>query len=318
MNESLLVKYKSLDDNFDLALLGESLSGLSAVFKDLCDLTKINGEVEVRLSRVEHGSIELFNHIHIQLSTTLPFSNPLHLYHFLQVVSPEMCREAKEFFSTVGNTKDAMNQYFTRNPFDQSLVTGFILLAVQWAAFQKKNPVTRVDGLGEITPAQARKLHSMVRTGRFKRVLKPITEGNTSTIILKNLAANATVEPVAITETNLEKYLPEEAQILPEFANGETVTLTGKILSLQSTHGESLKIKVDGLSKSTSLLNAYPADGLNTENFAPFYKREVLIAAQVVRRSMYKRPELVISDVQLLQSELNVNTTENEQVAGTR
>ncbi len=305
MNEPLIIKYETNSGGFDLGVLGDSLSGLNVLLKEYCELTGINGEIEVRTTRIEHGSIELHNLFHFTLTST-PFSTPQELYDFLRVANPEMMRAAQDFFSAIRDGHRSMNDYFTRNQFDQTvlggLVTAFIIGAWKWTAKQKNRPTTQDVELGEITPRQAGKLHSIVQRGKYRRVVKPIVEGNA-----RSLSAIASAAPrhiAVITEENMGDYLPEDARILPDLENGTTHDLTGHVVGLQSTHGETVKIKIYGIDPSNSLLMAHPDDGQDSEDFTDFYKKDVTVKAEIFRKSMYKRPELIIKEMSLLQQEL--------------
>jgi hypothetical protein len=299
--DDLIVKYHSPEDGegFDLGLLGESLSGMNSVLNDLAKMTGIKGEIEIRTTRITHGSIELHNAIVLTLET-LPFDNVQDFLDFLQFAAPEMVNQAKEYLSGALGVDRTLNDFFRERPFDAFLVSQFIVAAIAWTAKQKHRVTTEDDDLGRIAPRKARKLRSMVLSGKFRKVLKPITQGNVSQLTLESRNHNR----ATITDQNIEKYLPEEDQILPQFANGTAHRLTGVVMNLQSAHGEIIKIKVEGLDRRYSLLTAKPRDGQTTENFVQFYQQRVVFEAEVVRASMYKRPEFVVHDMQICQQDL--------------
>lgn len=302
--ESLLIKYEG--DGFNLGLLGESFSGLDNVFKDLCDMSGIQGEIQIKTTRIEYGSVDVYNVIHFIL-TTNPFSSPHDLFEFLKIASPDLLGHAHTYFSELGQVHRDLNSYFKENQFDNSVLSSllgaFIVRAFDWAGKLKKRPNPRDDRLGEISAKQADKLRSMVLNGKYKRIFKPITEGNISGIKLSSIA-QTTPSTVEVSDSNVGEYLPDDATILPELENGSIHCFTGELVALQSTKGEVLKIKVDDIDPLNNLLTVHPGDGKNTEDYKDFYKQGILFTAEVVRLSMYKRPDLVIKSISLLQERL--------------
>lgn len=143
----------------------------------------------------------------------------------------------------------------------------------------------------------------MVSTGKYKRALKPITDGNTTSIKVAALL-NKEKKSVIITEANVGDYLPEDSMILAEFENGQKVRLTGELQSLQSTHGDTMKIRIEGIDPQNALLGATPSDGVNIEDYAGFFKKKVVLDAEIFRKTKYKRPELIIESMELAQTSM--------------
>lgn len=306
MEDNLLISYQDGDAaGFDLGVLGESLTGMNALLKEICSATGIQGEVVLKTTQITHGSIDIHNTILVTIPA-LPFHSPAALYDFLQVASPEMLREAKEFLSGALGVHRSLNDYFQTHPFDNEIASGlvlaFILRSFKWSAKQKDHVTTRDDELGEISPKQAKRFRKLVAAGRFRRALKPIREGSVSKI--KVQAVNVpNAGSVTIQDTDLEDFLPDDDRILPEFVNGGSYSLSGKLVSLESTRGEVLKVKLDNVDRAYSLVTAHPQDGESTADFTQFYKQHVTFEAEAVRRSMYKRPEFVIYRMQLAQEQ---------------
>ncbi|HKR81992.1 MAG TPA: hypothetical protein VJR27_03250 [Candidatus Saccharimonadales bacterium] len=306
MEDNLLISYQDGEvSGFDLGLLGESFTGMNALLKDISSTMGIQGEITLKTTQITHGSIDIHNAILVTIPT-IPFHSPSALYEFLQVASPDMLREAKEFLSGALGVHRSLNDYFQTHPFDNEVLSGltvaFILAAVQWASKQKDHVTTRDSELGEISPRQAKRFRKLVLTGRFRRALKPIREGSVNTIKLQ--AVNIpNASSVTIQETNLGDLLPDDDRILPDFVNGNTYSLTGRLVSLESTRGEVLKIKLDNVDRAYSLVTAHPQDGETTADFTQFYKQRVTFEAEAVRRSMYKRPEFVIQAMELAQEQ---------------
>jgi hypothetical protein len=281
---------------------------MNSLIKELCELSGINGDIELRTTRIEHGSVELYSLFHFTLVST-PFATPQELFDFLKIAAPELLQKAQQYFSTIQGVHRDMNSYFKENPFDTEVLAGllvtFIVGSFRWAGKQKTRPVTHDDQMGEITPRQAGKLRAMVQVGRYRKVVRPIIDGTVSELSV--IAANARQDRRAtINEGNIGDYLPEDAQILPELTNGSVHKLTGEVVGLQSTRGETIKVRVHGIDPSYNLLVAHPDDGQDSEDYKDFYKKPVLFTAEVFRKSMYKRPELVIKSMELHQNSLEI------------
>ena len=284
MENSLQIRY--VDDNvgFDLGLLGDSFKGIDALFKDLYELSGVKGEIELKTTEVSKGSIIIYNTIHVTL-TTAPFTTSQALFDFLRIVDPVMLAQAKTFMSGALGVRKDLNAYFAEYPLDGLIIAGllnkFVPRAIRWAGFQKHGVVTEKDGLGEISSQQAKKLRTMIIRGKFSRVLKPITDGNVRELSFTPKGQEEE-KPVRITEADIENYLPEENKILPQFENGTVHKLTGRIVGLQSTKGEIIKVRVDDIDIEHSLINARPHDGQTSGDYAVFYKHDVSFSAEIV------------------------------------
>lgn len=306
----LLIKYDTdAGSGFELGVLGESFAGMSMVMKDLCDMMGIDGEVEVRTMRIEHASVDVINVIQIALNSPVPFSTPTELFDFLRIASPEMYHEAQNFLSDTFGANKGLNEYFTKYPFNSTvlttLATMFLPRAVKWTGKQMKKLVTHDPELGEVSKHQARRMRTMAQRGRYIRALKPLAQGSASAIRIEALGVDVPASAV-LTENDLGDYLPEDERILPEFENGKLYELTGTVRALQNTRGDVLRVKLNGVDDRYSLVTIHPPDGKSTGDFTDYYQQRVAFTAQVVRRSMFKRPEFVLESMGLDQQELDL------------
>lgn len=307
MDSNLLIKYKEQTDGsigYDLGLLGESFSGFNSVFKELFEISQIQGELVVRTTRVSEGSIEVFNLI--QVVTTIPFNEIRDLLDFFQVVDHTLYQQASAFFSAFGNGHKTVNDFFRENQFDNTvlnvLLTIFVTQMVAWSGKQKTQLTTRDDMGNKISERYAKKLKNMISLGKYKKALKPITENSVSYVQIDAIKKSSST--ISIDENTLGNYLPEEEKILPDLENGIIHNFTGEILALQSTKGETLRIKIHGIDPKYQLLVAHPADGKNTEDYKDFYKQQVNIKAEIYRKTLYKKPELIIREIEIMQEDL--------------
>lgn len=308
MQDSLLIKYTyDSQDGFDLSVIGESFMGFDSVLKELLNIAQLEDEVQIKTSKVQQGSIEVINVL--VLSDPMPFHNVEVFLEFLRIAAPELLNQANTFFSALSDGHRTVNDYFAKNPVDQTviqLILTYLVSSLATARRLKKN-----QGIPEGSKAserQVKRLRRMISTGKYKRALKPITDGNTTSI---KVAALSTEEnkSVVISEANVGDYLPEDSMILPEFENGQKVRLTGELQSLQSTHGDTMKVRIEGVDPQNALLVATPSDGVNIEDYAMYFKKRVVIGAEIFRKTKYKRPELIIESMELAQT----NLLENEE-----
>ena len=151
----------------------------------------------------------------------------------------------------------------------------------------------------------------MVKKGYYKKALTPITQGNVSEVKFEAINGNKK-RSVTISDTNVGDFLPDEEQVLPQFSNGDRVPLTGELQLLGSTHGDSMKIRVRDVDPENNLLDAKLVDGLDIIDYRDLFKQAVYIDAEIKRKNMYKKPELVIHEMTALQEKLGLILTNTE------
>lgn len=307
MQSNLYIKYVMNDQEntgFDLSSLGESFIGFNTVFKELFEISEISGELEIKTVRISEGSI--ITEIALNVLTNIPFDNIKHLQDFLEFTDQELLTQLHNYLSQFQNAHKSINDFFKEFPFDQEvlivLLTIFITRMVSTAPLEKEKIVIIDREKNKIPQRYAKRLHQMVRERKFKKALKPIIENNVSEIAMST--TKVFKKPVSINESNFEDYLGEEEKILPNLQNGDTHSFTGEILALQSTRGEVLKFKAYGIEPKYQLLIAHPSDDQSTEDFMEFYKKEVNIKAEIFRKSLYKKPEIIIKGIELVQQKL--------------
>lgn len=316
MDPNLLIKYTEQDDGqagYDLGLLGESFSGFNDVFKELFEISQIQGDLIVRTARIEEGSIDVCNLIQVIVAES-PFKDPKDLMDFLQVVDATIYQQASNFFSAFGNAHKTVNDFFKEYEFSGQVVAGTISGIVSgltvlyfprmiaWAGKQKNQTTTQDENGNKVSERYAKKLRNMVNTGRYKKALKPISENSVSSVSIGAIRQSS--YSITIDESKLGDYLPEEEKILPEFENGQVVQLSGEILAISGTRGERLKFKATGIDPRFDLLTGFPQDDKKTEDYTGFYKKQVNIKAEIFRKTLYKKPEIIIKEIELSQTEL--------------
>lgn len=301
MKESFVIKYDfQSNEGFDLALIGSSFVGFDKVIKDLISYAGLSDKVEVRTTRVKQGSVEVLNTI-ISLDS-LFIQDPKQLLEFLKIAEPTLINGVNTFLAI----KDNLNDYYAKNPLDfqvSLLVTAYIINSFRIAGKTKKGDKAAIES-SEASPRQIKRLRNMVKRGNFKKALAPITQGNISRVELTAITSHKK-HSVTITDSNVGDFLPDDDQILPQFKDGARVPLTGELQLLGSTHGDSLKIRIRDIDPENSLLDAKLAEGLDIVNYSGLFKQAVFVDAEIKRKNMYKRPELIIYEMTALQEKLD-------------
>lgn len=293
-----------LGQSFDLVSLSEIFSGLDLVIKELYEISNINGDFNLKVDGVEEGSVIVT--LYTDIISNLPFDKAQDFYNFLIVASPELYLKVSQFFSDIKNIHRTINDYFALNPLDQQLLTAlfaiFVTNMVGKAQKYKNNPVVSENDKTTMPQTYAYKLHNMVLSKKFKKVVLPVAEDKIKSIKFgtdRNFNASAVIDNL-----NFENYLSDDEKILPDFVNGQIVKLKGKIVGIQSTRGEILKFRALEIDPKYQLLVVRLDDGKSSENYLNFYKKQVNLEAEVFRNSLYKKPEIIIKEINLLQPQI--------------
>jgi len=283
--------------SIDLEMLGLAISGYSKVIEEIVKTSGINGDTHIKVEKVADGSIIL--HLVIEVISEIPFDDLKNYYEFLQAIHKDIYSPAVDFFKDVAETgvdvEKKINEHFAAYPVRFYLVARFVEEAFKWIRLQKYRPTTE-DEEGNILPKKyAGKFRKLIKSNKFKKAMKPFVENkfkrvSVSTDITFNKAKNIDAE-------NFGDYLSEDEQILPALKNGDRHKFSGKIVSLQSSRGDFMKFKVSGLPKKYSLLLAFPGDGTSTEDYLEFYKKNTVIEAEILRKSAYQKPQLIVHKI---------------------
>jgi hypothetical protein len=304
MKSNLFIKYRGLgknDSEIDLATLGESIIGFDIAIKEIFKISKINAEPIVRVNKTREGSLIVdIVLIAIIYKDHIPFDKIPDLLNFLEITNHNLWIHAKNYFGVSWGTAKHLhrtaNDYFKENPLDQEilshLLTGFIAYFFGKAQGQKKHP-----DYNQLSKEYALAAHRMIKKHRFKKALKPFIDEKVTSIELsddKNFKKSS-----LITSENFENYLSEDEKILPLYENGKIYEFTGKVVAMQCSKGDSLKLQIHGFSRKERDLLAYPPVGQTTKDLDSFYEEDVVVNARVERKSLYQKPKLHILDVRL-------------------
>jgi hypothetical protein len=299
---SLTITYRWNSDKqngIDLALLGESIAGFDHVLRELIKVARIEGNLEIGVEANHKGSIIL--DIALKLLSDIPFHTWHDIYNFLAFIgNQEMLGKAKEIGALHGN----INQFFSQYPFDSLLLATYIPKIFEWAKRQKTVPTAQDVAGGKIPSEYAVRLHKITKKRVYRKALKPFIEGQSSEVIIAS-KEDPKLQSV-IDNSNFDTLLSEKEQILPDYENDKAYSFPGQIVGLEGNTGEHIKFKVANFKRPHNVLVAYPEHEKTTLNYVDYYKKDVLINAQVQRISMYQKPKLLILEIRLLQEPLDL------------
>lgn len=305
MNANLFIKYKGIDNKdsseIDLVTLGESIIGFDVAIKEVFKISKINANLKISINKTREGSliVDIVGAV-VDVVNNTPFKNVNDLLDFLKVTDASLWNNANEFFSGTASyihqSHRTANDYFARNPLDlevlSTLVTFFIGYIFGKAGTQKKFP-----NLNELPKQYAISTHKMIKNHKFKKALKPFVDEKVTSIEIST--DKDFKRKTLISAENFENYLSEDEKILPDYENGKMYLFTGKIVAMQCSKGDSLKLQVHSFSRKERDLVAYPPEGKTTKELEKFYEEDVSVKAIIERKSFYQKPKLHIQEITL-------------------
>lgn len=301
---SLTIKYewdKKSTDGLGLDVLGDSLIGFDGAIKEIIKILEIKRGVSVKAQIAKDGSI-IFEILTQFITTTqdLPFENVQAYLDFLLLVGKKTIASDFEF-GLKGH--EMINKLYGEYGLTSAAIGYGIVKLLKFASKQKRRVTLEYEKNKFLPKKYAIKLHKIIKKRKFfKKALKPFVEGQISRIEIKS--PENLREAAEIDAKNFEDYLSEDQRILPEYEDGETYRFSGRIVNLESSRGDYAKFKAHELKREHSLLVAYPETGSKTENYTQYYKKNVLIEAEVIRESLYQKPKLIINKIELMQKSL--------------
>lgn len=304
---SLYIKYTGPNLNrtseIDLKVLGESIQGFDHVLRELIHVLKIDADIEIKAAKISDGSILI--KVLIALGSNAHFLHPADFLNFLQLVNSALHAEISTQLSSLSQLHEGANDLAARYPLDFALISAAIVKLIALTRKQK-TALTTQDDEGNLIPAKyPPRLRRLINDKAYRKAVKPFVEGEVARI---DVSAQADFRNAAeITDENFGDYLSEDEQIFPGWENGASIDVTGKIVSLQCTRGETMKFRVTGAPRKHQLLMAYPSNGQTTQDFLGYYRKDVWIKANVARASPYQKPQLIIKEIGLVQSSLSTN-----------
>lgn len=304
INSSFHLRYKRVDHTDDACLdltdLGKSLVGFDKLLRELVKITKINADVSIKATAFRDGSVIVDLLIKLQeLSEQVPFDRINDLLDYLKIANDITWKEAIQFFQEISSKSKSVYDYLSVHPVELTSVSIVLVKLIEFARKNKNQPCLDCE---EIPKRVAFELNRLIQKKRgFKTALKPLIEDKASSIEVSS--DRKFKKRILIDQNNFHEYLGEEEKILPHLENGYICPLLGEIRSLKSTRGDSLTFKYVYKNKTYNL-DLFPPDGVSTKKYTDYYKEKVVIEAEVVRSSLYKKPKLKLHSIDFHQQRL--------------
>ena len=308
MEPNLFIKYRGPDTNNDseinLVALGGSIIGFDAVIRDIFRLSKIKGDIDICASKTEEGSliVDIIVAI-VNNSDSIPFDRVPDLLDFLKVVNTELWNQASEYFNKIENVHKSINDFAREKPFDFMVIASLLGIFIKKIIGKAGNHKARPD-LDDLPRRYAEPVHKMIKKRRFSKALKPFVDNEVNTIEISN-EVNFTVKAI-VDVNNFDSYLGEGEEVLPQFVNGEEHNIVGKVVGMQCSRGDSMKIRMKIGNRKYITLIALPPEGKTTKDYDEFYGQDVIIKATIHRDSLYQKPTLFILEMGVQQQRLDM------------
>lgn len=290
------IKYKSIDEvPLDLASLGESLIGFEELSKNLIlKVAQANGDIKIKAIKAHEGSI-IFD-TEIIISSVSLFLHSKHVFDFFQVLGGETWRNFMVLHQRINGLA---NEY----PVDYDFAK-WLVITIAFAKYQKRALTAKYNNR-EMPIEPTTRLYNLTKRRKFKKVLTPFVDPDSGVESIEFSSDPNFKESVEINRENFGEYLTEDQIILSELNDGDVVQLTGSIVALQASRGDSMRFRLLGADPKYRDLTAYPAEGKGTEEYRQFYKtKNIIITAKISRASMYQKPLLYIMDIKIAQKDL--------------
>ena len=293
MSENLYLRYKGIvpenDSLVDLTDLGKSLIGFDKAVTKLIKVVRLKGDISLKATACREGSlivdiiIDTYNYIQAQ-----PFEDFNAYLDFLKIVNEELYNNAQDVINSLDEAHKDINTFFQNHPFDLTLLALAIpTLFGYLKKFKNKKAIAKEE---DISRHMAERLHNLIQQHSFKELLDPIVNNKVSTIEISNERSFPIEKSTEINETNFQEYLGDDDQILPLLKNGDMASLDGQVVALKAgARKERLTFKYEFQGKKYDI-ELLPPDKTTTKPYKDFYKEDVLLEAEVIRESMYKKP----------------------------
>lgn len=142
----------------------------------------------------------------------------------------------------------------------------------------------------------------MIKNKGFHKTFKPFInqEFERIEIYWPENSSNKTI----IDGSNFDRYLSWLSEILPNFVNGKKYWVKGSIVNYQSAKWDSMKLHLEEFPKKYQLVTLYPHDEKTTKDYISFYQEKCNIYIEVLRKSVYQKPQFILHDIHLQQEKL--------------
>lgn len=300
-NFEITYKGEATQGGFDMAVIGESMMGFNDLLKDFYKVCGISGELQVKTTAVKQGSVIITGQLIAEITGQIA-ENPELFLEAVKQVSPTLERQMGEFLSAFGNADKTINDFFAERQFTSAVLSGAIAsipgLLLAWWLDRKSKGATNV----RMTKLEQR-IEGLAKRKRFNKALNPLQDNGYDSITYVSKANNSTKQAV-VRDSDLDKILPEDDKILPDYENGMKFSGTGVVKSLSFARGERVGIAFHDGKFGNRTYPAFPDDGHTSTSYRNLYGEDVTGEFEVCRKSMFKTPEFKILSLDKLQTEM--------------
>lgn len=308
MESSFYVKYNS-NNAYSIAWLWQSLIGLEKNIQSAIKMYWIDSTVDLKIKKVTEWSIIFDIMVNLLANNYVEvFDNLVEPFlKFLLVAD-------RNTYNTIiqGMSENALSWYNSLEEFFASHpmaydgtkliakgIINFFLVsqAINWVEININAPLINLWTNITITSEQAKYIKKEIEKWSFNDLLLPITEDNIEKIEFWIEENENRIPEFEINDQNFENYMWDWKEILSDFENWEEYTLTGKITSMQVNRWESMNYHIEKDWKEYNLV-LLPQDWDNVDNYKMYFNQNIVIRAEVVRTSLYKKPKIVLKQLQ--------------------
>lgn len=310
--------WSSIEDGIDIRDFGESLIGFQEFSKEILKAGKISSDIDIKVTSVREGSIIVDIVFGVKQIHELFWSLEEFLY-FLQIVAPGYYAQIQGQLTAIGgeafHTWQDLEAFGRSNPvattFACAGVYDLIKIGIKTIGkfrVKTKSVETISDTeLIDIWDGQKVPWSFLKQTKRiiesWKSIdfLEPLVDEKIQTIQVGTLDSYEEVN-----ETNLEYFIGEGQEILSSLKNGDVTVFKGSFTGMQSNHGETMTFKSSEFRDRRNnhiLFCCLLPSWKKTEDFKDYYgeSKSLKLIAEVYRSSPYKKPKLILREVEMMQ-----------------
>lgn len=303
MQAEFYVKYSSQND-YSIGHLWQSLIGLEKNIQAAVKMYWINTDVELKIKRVTEWSIIFDIFIGVVSGNLIEiFNNWLEPFLNFLLVTDKVTYNAirQQMTEDILTWYNDLESFFANHPMTYDMAKLIVKWVIQyfaiaqvisWVTININTPLIQIDNL-TITQHQAQYVKKELEKWAFNDLLVPITENEVEKIEFWVQIEDQRVQEFEISDQNFEKYFSEWKEILPNLINGQEYVLPGKITSMQVNRGESMRYNIVLWEKEYSLI-LLPSDWDSIDSYKMYFNQNIVINVEVVRTSLYKKPELIM------------------------
>lgn len=321
MNNKISIIYRwdnvNLDNWISIEELGEQLINFSDLSKTIFkEVWKIDTkDLDLKITWLKNGSIIIDLIIDNIGDFVSCFKNVYDFLNYLHTIDIDIYNKAIEYINSSINSYKELENWGKDHPIALSISTLIIAsygnnltnFLKKIFKISKKVKILDVESFSDDSEINidwlpikwkiVKNTKKIINQWKFVDFLEPIAEDKVNAI---DIWLNEDFEE--ISNTDFENLIGDWFTVLPEYKNGEEYDFFWSFTAMQSNVGETMKLKCSNLKDKNGkyfLLSCIPSDWHTTEEYKEFYWESIIVnvEAEVFRNSVYKKPKLIIKNV---------------------